>query len=98
MASHDFGVERERVDWARCSDVERSADTVSGRWRLKGTRIPVEDLLVNAEDQSPEQIAAEVYPSLSVDRIERVIAYARRGGNGLEPVFQPDSDVQSAPR
>ena len=69
------------VEWANCPDVERTADTVSGHWRLKGTRIPVEDLLANAEDQTPEQIKAEVYPSLPLDRIRRVIAFARQGAH-----------------
>ena len=27
------------IDWSLCPDVERSADTLSGAWRIKGTRI-----------------------------------------------------------
>jgi uncharacterized protein (DUF433 family) len=65
------------IDWNLCPDVERIPGKVSGRWLVKGTRVPVDDLLANAVDQTPEQIVAEVYPSLPLDRVRRVIAFAR---------------------
>jgi uncharacterized protein (DUF433 family) len=34
-------------------------------------------ILENAEDLTPEEIVAEVYPSLSLDTVRRVIAFAK---------------------
>jgi uncharacterized protein (DUF433 family) len=45
------------MDWSQCPDVERTADTLSGAWRIKGTRIPVQAIIDNAEDCTPEEIA-----------------------------------------
>jgi uncharacterized protein (DUF433 family) len=44
------------IDWSRCPDVERIPGKVSGRWLMRGTRIPVNDVLLNACDLTPEQI------------------------------------------
>ena len=68
-------------DWSKCPEVERSQDTVSGAWRLKGTRIRVSDILANAIDQTPDQIVKEVYEGLDVDRVRRVIAFAQKGAH-----------------
>jgi uncharacterized protein (DUF433 family) len=67
------------TDWAACPDAERIAGKVSGAWLVKGSRVRVEDLLLNAEDLTAEQIVAEVYPSLPLDQVKRVIAFARHG-------------------
>lgn len=40
-------------------------------------RIPVQAVLDNAEDYSPEEMAAEIYESLPVDRARRIIEFAR---------------------
>ena len=42
-----------------------------------GTRIPVQAVLDNADDFTPEEIVAEIYPSLPLDRARRIVAYAR---------------------
>jgi uncharacterized protein (DUF433 family) len=65
------------MDWSGCEDAERIPGKVSGAWLVKGTRIPVRAVLDNAEDgYTPEQIVAEIYPSLPLDRARRIIAYA----------------------
>src|SRR5271168_3696633 len=64
------------IDWSQCPDVERSADTLSGAWRIKGHRIPVQAILDNAEDCSAEEIATEIFPSVSLDVVKRILAFA----------------------
>jgi uncharacterized protein (DUF433 family) len=65
------------IDWSECSDAERIPGKVSGAWLVKGTRIPVQAVLDNAEDgYTPERIVAEIYPSLPLDRATRIIAFA----------------------
>ncbi len=66
------------MDWKDCPDVERIPGKVSGAWLIKGTRIPVQAVLDNADDFTPEQIAAEIFEGLPVDRARRVIAFAKR--------------------
>lgn len=65
------------IDWSRCPDVERIPGKVSGRWLMRGTRIPVDDVLLNARDLTPEQIITEVYEGLDIEVVRRVIAYVR---------------------
>jgi uncharacterized protein (DUF433 family) len=62
--------------WLHCADVERSDDTRSGQWVVKGTRIPVQGILDNAEDFTAEQIASEIY-DLDVETVRRILAFAR---------------------
>jgi len=64
------------MDWSDCPDAERVDGKVSGAWLVVGTRIPVDAVLINAEDYTAEQIVAEIYPSLPLDRARRIIAYA----------------------
>jgi hypothetical protein len=46
------------IDWSRCPDVESVPDRCSGAWVVKGTRIPVQAILDNAEAGcSAEEIA-----------------------------------------
>lgn len=39
----------EQIDWSNCSLVEIDPSRVSGRPVLKGTRMPVEDIIANYE-------------------------------------------------
>lgn len=48
------------IPWKDRPDVERIPGKVSGRWLMKGTRLPVQAVLDNAEDFTPEQIVAEI--------------------------------------
>jgi hypothetical protein len=40
------------IDWSSCPVVERSAETVSGAWVFRGTRVPVSALFENLEDDA----------------------------------------------
>ena len=74
------------IDWSQCSDVERIPGKVSGAWLVVGTRIPVEAVLDNAADgYTAEQIVADIYPSLPLDRAKRILAYARTRANAPHP-------------
>ena len=66
------------IEWTRCPDVERFPGKVSGAWLVKGTRIPAQAVLDNADDgYSAEEIAAEIHEGLPVDRARRIIAFAK---------------------
>lgn len=66
------------VDWSEYPDVERIPGKASGAWLVKGTRIPAQAVLDNAEDScSAEEIADDIYDGLPVDRARRIIAFAR---------------------
>jgi uncharacterized protein (DUF433 family) len=73
------------MDWKNCPDVERIPGKVSGAWLVKGTRIRADDVVVNAADFTPEQIVAEIYPSLPLDTARRIIAYARTKADAPNP-------------
>ena len=73
------------MDWSDCPDAERIPGKVSGAWLVKGTRIPVQAVLDNADDFTPEEIVAEIYPSLPLERAQRIIAFARRRADAPHP-------------
>lgn len=74
------------MDWSHCPDVERIPGKVSGAWLVVGTRIPADAVIENAEDGfTAEQIVAEIYPSLPVDRARRILAYAHTGADAPRP-------------
>ena len=69
------------MDWSHCPDVERFPGKMSGQWLVRGTRIPADALIENAEDGfSAEQIVAEIYPSVPLNRVRNIIAYSRKRG------------------
>ncbi len=66
------------MDWSQCPDAERIPGKVSGAWLVVGTRIPADAVIDNAEDgYTAEQIVAEIYPSLPLDRRRRILTFAR---------------------
>jgi uncharacterized protein (DUF433 family) len=65
------------ADWQRCEVVERIPGKVSGAWIVKGTRVPVEAILANADACSPEQIAT-LFEGLSADDVRQVIEFERK--------------------
>ena len=68
----------EDIDWSGCDDVEQVSGKVSGQPVVVGTRILAQGVIDNAEDgYTAEQIAAEIYDGLPVDRARRIIAFAR---------------------
>jgi uncharacterized protein (DUF433 family) len=65
------------IDWSACPDVECVAGRISGAWVVRGTRIPAQAIVDNAEDGFPaERMAQEIYQGLPIDRARRVIAFA----------------------
>ena len=71
------------MDWSKCPDAERAPDKVSGAWVVKGTRVPVQAVMDNAEDGfTPEQITTEIFEGLPLDRVRSVIRFARTYGPG----------------
>lgn len=69
------------VDWSQSSDVDSHPDRVSGTWCVKGTRIPAQAVIDNAEDgYTAEQVVAKIYPSLPLEPARRIIAFARMHG------------------
>lgn len=67
------------MDWSACPDVERNPDIVSGAWVVKGTRVPADAVIDNANDGfTAEEIVSEIYDTLPLQATQRVIAFARR--------------------
>jgi len=66
------------IDWSQCADAERIAGKVSGAWLVKGTRLPVESILIHAGDYTPEEIATEIFQGITPDIARRVIAFAKQ--------------------
>jgi uncharacterized protein (DUF433 family) len=65
------------IDWSKCPDVESDPDIVSGAWVVRGTRIPADAVIDNAEDgYSAEEIVTAIYPSLPLEAARRVIVFA----------------------
>ena len=65
------------IDWSQCVDAESVPGRCGGAWVVRGTRIPVQGLLDNAEDCTPEQIAGPgIFPSLTVEQVRRVLRFA----------------------
>lgn len=66
------------MDWSQCPDVESVPGKVSGAWVVRGTRVQADAVVENAaEGFSAEEIAREIFPTIPVDRIERVLRFAR---------------------
>jgi uncharacterized protein (DUF433 family) len=64
------------MDWSGCDLVERVAGKVGGRPVIKGTRIEPDLLLVEAElGRRPEQTHDD-FPTLSVEMIRSIQAFA----------------------
>jgi uncharacterized protein (DUF433 family) len=67
------------IDWSKCADAESAPEKMSGAWVVRGTRVPVQAVLDNADDgYTAEQISTEIYHGLPVERTRRVIAFARK--------------------
>jgi uncharacterized protein (DUF433 family) len=65
------------TDWSKCPDVESHPEIVSGAYVVRGTRIPADAVIDNAEDgYTAEEIVAEIYPTLPLEPARRIIAFA----------------------
>jgi uncharacterized protein (DUF433 family) len=67
------------MDWSKSPDVESRPGVVSGAYVVKGTRVPADAVIDNAEDGfTAEEIVTEIYPTVPLDRARRIIEFARR--------------------
>jgi uncharacterized protein (DUF433 family) len=67
------------IDWTNCADVDRDPARCTGAWCVKGTRLTVDAILNNAEDGcSAEEIATEIFPSVTIEQVRRILAFAGR--------------------
>lgn len=66
-----------QLDWSKCPDVESMPGRLSGQWVVRHTRIPVQAVLDNAEDGHSAEEIAGFYQGLDVDRIKRILSFAR---------------------
>lgn len=65
------------MDWSKSPDVERGTGRVSGQWVIKRTRVPVEAVIQNAQDEfSAEEIAGEIFEGIPVGRVRSVLRFA----------------------
>jgi uncharacterized protein (DUF433 family) len=66
------------MDWGDCEIVESVPGKMGGRPVIRGTRIEPETVLVDEEyGRSPEQTQAS-FPTLSIDTILKIRAYAHK--------------------
>ena len=67
------------IDWSKCEDVESVPGRLSGAWVLKGTRVPAQAIVDNAEDgYTAEQIATEIFDNLPLEHVKGVLRFAKR--------------------
>jgi uncharacterized protein (DUF433 family) len=64
------------MDWRGCDLVEVVAGKVSGQPVVKGTRIIADQIVEDAALGSPVEEIAENYPSLPIDKIRKLLAFA----------------------
>jgi len=66
------------MDWSACLAVERSADTLSGAWRFKNTRVPVKALFENLESGATVDQFLEWFPGVNREQVLAVLALAEK--------------------
>jgi uncharacterized protein (DUF433 family) len=64
------------MDWTGCDLVECVPGKVSGQPVVKGTRILADQIVEDAELGSPVEEIAENYPSLPIEKIKTLLAFA----------------------
>ena len=64
------------IDWSACSAVERSAETLSGAWRFKNTRVPVKALFENLESGATVDQFLEWFPGVNREQVLAVLAFS----------------------
>jgi uncharacterized protein (DUF433 family) len=65
-----------QVDWTGCDIVERVPGKVSGQPVVKGTRILAQTIVDDAAIGSTVEEIAEDYPTLSHEKIRKLLAFA----------------------
>jgi len=61
--------------WKSCKAVERNADTVSGAWVFRGTRVPVSALFENLEDGAQIKDFINWFPGVKEEQVREVLEY-----------------------
>ncbi len=64
------------IDWSACPAVERSADTLSGAWRFRNTRVPVKALFENLESGATVDQFLEWFPGVKREQVLAVLECA----------------------
>jgi uncharacterized protein (DUF433 family) len=64
------------LDWATCSEVERSEAKLNGAWVFKGTRVPVRALFENLESGATVDDFLEWFPGVTREQILTVLEHA----------------------
>ena len=64
------------MDWTGCDLVETVAGKVSGQPVVKGTRVLADQIVQDAALGSPLEEIAENYPSVSMEKIRELLAFA----------------------
>ena len=64
------------IDWADCELVERVPGKVSGQPSVRGTRIMPGPVVRSYDRGESIEDIREAWPSLSVDQIKRLVAFA----------------------
>jgi uncharacterized protein (DUF433 family) len=59
--------------------MSKASRVVSGAWVVRGTRVPADVVIDNGVDGfTPEEIATEIYPTVPVAAVRRIITFAQR--------------------
>ena len=67
------------MDWSKSADVESRPGVLSGAFVVKGSRVPADAVIDNAEDGfTAEEIVTEIYEGLPLERVRRIIEFARQ--------------------
>ena len=66
------------IDWTACPAVERAADTLSGAWRFKNTRVPVKALFENLESGATVDQFLDWFPGVDREQVLAVLAFAEK--------------------
>jgi len=65
------------MDWSGCDVIEQVPGKMGGRPVIRGTRIEPETILQDYELGSPVEEIHENFPTVSVDIIRKILAFAR---------------------
>jgi uncharacterized protein (DUF433 family) len=68
--------QRQIMDWTHCPEIERIAGRVGGRPVIRGTRIEPDTIVTDFELGSPVEEIHENFPTVTLDTIKKVIAFA----------------------
>lgn len=64
------------INWSGCPVVTRSIGMLSGQWRVKNTRIPVDALVTNYNSGYAADDLRKMFPNLTDDIANEIIRYA----------------------